>query len=281
MSRAKLDLHCHSRFSFDSTADIEKICLTAIGRGIERIAITDHCDLDCITDGFYDAYRADEARREILALKSKYADRLDLIYGIELGGAHVLPKDAYKLVCDSGAEFVLGALHNLRDVPDFYFMNYSEMPDALLHSLMSRNVMELCEIARLPFVHSLAHVTYPYRYMRSCGRKLDLTKHYEEFSELFKLIIETGKALEVNTSPYRTGWKITLPDADLLRLYFSLGGRCITVGSDAHSPEDIGDGVDEALLMLSDIGFESVTRFCGKERSELPIDTLMCRRDVT
>lgn len=275
MSGARLDLHCHSRFSFDSTADIEKICLTAVERGIERLAITDHCDIDCIAKGFYDGYRAAEARSEILRLKSKYSDKLELIYGIELGGAHVLPADAAELVRSCGFEFVLGALHNLRDVPDFYFMDYSEMPDALLHSLMSRNIAELCEIARLPFIHSLAHITYPYRYMKACGRELELSEHYGELSELFGLLIENGKALEVNTSPYRSGMSSTLPDEELLRLYRSLGGSCITVGSDAHTPEGIGDGIPQTLAMLSDIGFNHITCFGGEGRMELGIETLI------
>lgn len=275
MKNAKIDLHCHSMYSFDSEADPDEICLAAIERNIERIAITDHCDIDCIEAGFYSIYDASTAREHILSVKSKYADKLDVLFGVELGGAHVCPDLSAELVRKYKFDFVLGSLHNLKDVPDFSFIDYTEMPMALIIDLMRRNISELCEIARLPFINSIAHITYPYRYIRACGKQIEFSELYGEFSELFELIIRNGKALEVNTSPYRKNIADTMPEKELMELYFSLGGRIITVGSDAHTPVDLGAGTHEALHTLKSIGFTAISYYKNGERFETPIAELI------
>ena len=261
VSKIKMDMHCHTAFSFDSEADPRELCENAVRRGITHLAITDHCDYDCIISGLYEPYLADKAKETVFSLKKEYKDRLEITYGIELGGAHAVPKEAEELVKEYGFEFVLGSLHNLRNVPDFYFMNFKDMPDGLIESLVDRNISELCEIAELPFIDSVAHITYPLRYVKAVGRNFDIEKHQARFEELLKLIIKNGKALEVNTSPYRKGIADTMPEKQLLETYRRLGGARITLGSDAHTAEGVGDGIYEAAATLKKLGFESVTIF--------------------
>ena len=274
MRSAKIDLHCHTKYSFDSIADPNEVCDNAIKKGIQYIAITDHCDYDCILSGLYEDYLADEAKKEICGLKEKYSGTLEVLYGIELGGAHIVPKEAQALVTAHEFDFVLGSLHNLRDVPDFSFINFEHMPDGLIRSLMHRNISELCEIAKLPFINAIAHITYPNRYMKAAGREVNLSEFEDEFIKLFQIIIDTGKALEVNTSPYRKGIKDTMPEAELLRLYKSCGGTKITVGSDAHLPEGIGDGTSEALEILENTGFNTITVYRAGKGFDIPISQL-------
>lgn len=275
MSFVRMDMHCHTDFSFDCDTVPTELCESAIARGVTHLAITDHCDYDCILSGLYEPYLAEKAKDVVNSLKNKYAGRMEIIYGIELGGAHVVPHEAERLVKEYGFEFVLGSIHNLRGVPDFYFMNFAEMPDGLIDSLIERNISELCEIASLPFINSVAHVTYPLRYVRSHGRKVDVSKYAEGFSKLFKLIIDSGKALEVNTSPYRKGIADTMPERELLQLYKELGGRRITLGSDAHTAEGVGDGISEAAVTLKELGFEFVTVYGANGEEQIPLTSII------
>jgi predicted metal-dependent phosphoesterase TrpH len=45
-SRAFVDLHCHTRASFDSLSDPVKVAMTAKKRGLTHLAITDHDTID-------------------------------------------------------------------------------------------------------------------------------------------------------------------------------------------------------------------------------------------
>ena len=267
----KPDLHCHTEFSFDSETPIKELCESAINKGISHLAITDHCDLDCILEGLYEPYLADKAKDAILEAKDLYKDKLDIIYGIELGGAHAVPIEAERLVKEQGFDFVLGSLHNLKGVPDFFFMDYSDMTDGLIKSLVRRNIAELKEIAQLPFINSVAHVTYPLRYMRMANRLPELNQFNDQMAELFEIIIKTEKALEVNTSPYRKGIADTMPERCFLEMYKAMGGTRITIGSDAHTADGVGDGINETMNMLLQIGFDSITVYDSMGEKQIPI----------
>ena len=48
-------------------------------------------------------------------------------------------------------------------------------------------------------------------------------------------------------------------------------GCPIALSSDAHVPEDIGHGYDQALELLSDVGVTEICVFEGRERRLEPI----------
>ena len=58
----------------------------------------------------------------------------------------------------------------------------------------------------------------------------------EEIAEIFRLIIPKGIGIELNTNRGNT----PLPDEKWLRLYRSLGGEIVTLGTDAHTPGFVG-----------------------------------------
>ena len=49
-----------------------------------------------------------------------------------------------------------------------------------------------------------------------------------------------------------------MPQKEILSLYRDCGGRLITVGTDSHSPEHIGECVDQAFNSLREIGLRDI-----------------------
>lgn len=249
------DLHTHSRYSFDGdkspAGDIDAMAEAAISAGLRGIAITDHCDIDGVLDGYYPKYDKEEIRRDVLAAKEKYAGKLGILYGIELGQPHAKPEEARRLLDECRFEYVLGSLHNLRGVPDFSFFHYGKMEPEVIDHFMSRAVDELCEIARFPGITTMAHITYPARYMRQDGVKYDFLKFEKKWRELFHIMIENGLNLEINTSGLRKpNDGKTMPESDLIALYKDQGGKRFVLGSDAHTSGDIGKGLAEGLAKI-------------------------------
>ena len=77
----------------------------------------------------------------------------------------------------------------------------------------------------------------------------------EQLREILRLAVHNGRSIEVNTYNGRTvdDWR------PVLALYREVGGQLVTVGSDAHSPENVAKGVREAYELLADTGFRYVT----------------------
>ena len=253
------DTHTHSKYSFDGCMEIDEMCSIAVKRGIKMITVTDHYDIDGILFGYYPPYYADDAYNDIMSAKEKYSGKLHVGYGIELGQAHVMPKKAAEFLNKYKFEYVIGSFHNLRDVVDFSFMRFDEIPIELCERLWQRYLDEFHEMLEFDGIHTAAHLTYPIRYMKKFGKDLDVKKFYDSIISIYKKIIEKGLCLEINTSGLRQKMKVTMPDADLLKLYYDCGGELISIGSDAHSPAHLGRNITDAYNIARDIGFKYTT----------------------
>ena len=261
----RCDCHLHTRFSFDGAPDstAEAICRAALDVGLNEITFTDHCDINGEVEHFYDRFDVAAAREAVMAARAQFSGRLVVNWGVELGQPHQYPAEAAALLAAGGFDFVLGSLHNLTAVPDYYYMRFDIMPDALIHQLFARHLEELLALVRFPGVNALAHLTYPMRYIAGDGRTFDAMQHKPAFERLFAEMVARDVALEVNYSPLRNGMPFTMPDEALVRLYRDCGGTRITLGSDAHKPADVAACLEEAVDMLQRCGFTSVVTYRG------------------
>ncbi|MBE6702033.1 MAG: histidinol-phosphatase HisJ family protein [Ruminococcaceae bacterium] len=278
----RADLHTHTLFSFDGApaATVDAMCESAIAKGIGLLAITDHCDINGEIEGIYAILDKEAVFRAIEAAKKKYANRLQLLFGIELGQATQYPREAAALLSRYPYDIVLGSLHNLANTPDFYYMSHkdaeisaiqlADASDAEITSLFHRVLDESAQLLDFPGIHVLAHLTYMHRYVLQVGKTLDFKPFFPELTALFQKMIQKGIALELNTSTVgKRG--ITMPTKELLALYHSCGGRLITLGSDAHTPNAIAQHFNSAAESLLDCGFTELAFPTANGLITLPI----------
>ena len=258
------DFHTHSCFSFDGNDSVDAMCNAALQAGLSAIAITDHYDTDGIQDGYYPSYDAVGARAAVCAAKKKYQGKLDVIYGLELGQPYVYPNAARKLLDTCAFDYVIGSLHNLIGVPDFYYFNAETIPTKQIYDLFIRAIDETERyLLTFPEIDTIAHITYPLRYFRRAGREMDLSPAEERLRRFFRAVAESGKALEVNTSGLRQGIGMTLPEDLLITWYVQEGGKRVAIGSDAHTAVDVGKDVAETYAHLRKLGVSEI--MCWKQ----------------
>ena len=80
------------------------------------------------------------------------------------------------------------------------------------------------------------------------------------------------KALEINSAGLRQPIGITSPDESIIRRYKELGGKYITVGSDAHYAEHLGAGISEAYELALSCGFEKIAVYQDRMPTLIPIE---------
>ncbi|MBR1459110.1 MAG: histidinol phosphate phosphatase, partial [Oscillospiraceae bacterium] len=108
--------------------------------------------------------------------------------------------------------------------------------------------------------------TYPLRYIcGDAGIAINEARYRERIAEIFRTVIAGGKGIELNTSGYRQKYGKPFPDEALLRLYKDLGGNVLTLGSDAHRPEDVGAGIADGAALAGACGFDKVCFFIRHE----------------
>ena len=278
-----IDCHTHSRFSPDAdpAAEVTLMAERAEALGLDFITLTDHCDC-CYWlpegEGSYEEYQKEDSMMfgcrdyasasisEALSLKARHKN---LLCGVELGEPLENTAAADEILGIDGLDFVIGSLHMNPGKPDFYFLQYDKMAGSEVAALLDDYFAQLLKLCEWGGFDSLAHLTYPLRYIEGeCGVGVDLARYDDTVTQIFKTLIESGKALELNTSGYRQEYGKPFPDERFLKMYRSLGGELVTIGSDAHKVADIGAGIKQGEELLRECGFKYITLF--KERKASP-----------
>ena len=262
------DCHTHTAISPDSDADIAAMLAAARQAGLAAYAVTDHVEL-CrwYPQGYYKALprneedffdytaRFEQAMQQNLRAKETAGDMV-LVSGIELGEPDVDFPLAERIYCDPRLDFVIASLHELQGKLDFYFLDYAKED---IYALLERYFAVLLNIAEHDCYDVLGHITYPLRYIEGdAGIPIDMTKYRDSIAAIFRAVIERGKGIELNTSGFRQTYGKPFPEESLLRLYKDLGGTLLTLGSDAHRPEDVAGGIAEGAALAKSVGFDRI-----------------------
>ncbi len=242
------DFHMHSRVSFDGHDTGLALAQAALAAGLKEICFTDHLDYDplgTMPNIAFDtaAYNAEYEGLEVPGLLI----RRGCEFGLARDNVALFRQDLQRRPFD----FVLGSMHFVDDL-DVYFLPYWE--GKTVFQAERRYLEETLECVK---IHEdfdvLAHLTYISKtHCHPAPRPVPYAEHRELIDEILRTLAAKGKGLELNTSGLdRCGG--FLPTADYFRRFQELGGEIVTVGSDAHRANRVGQYSHEACALLRDI----------------------------
>lgn len=259
----KIDYHMHTHFSADSEAKPEGHILTAIQKGLDEICFTDHKDFhypDCPFDLDADAYFL-----ELQQLQKKYADKIQIKIGLEMGLDIDFIDDIYTFVNSHDYDYVIGSIHVIGQTEFFepaLFFKGKTKEEA--HREFFLNTLKC--VKTFDCFNCLGHLDYICRYGPYEDKHVDHVLYQDIIDEILKTLIQKGKGIEVNTSGYRDLKTCGFPNFDIVQRYYDLGGRIITVGTDSHTSDRVGEHVEDVLKEYQRIGFEDVSTFTKRVR---------------
>lgn len=256
-------MHSHTNHSIDGKASPDAMVARAYELGLAAYDISDHCDVN--RDAELHCYEHSLASiTDALRLKAEYAGRMKVLAGIEVGNAHWNPPLAEKCVSIPGIDCVIGSVHRIKydgGVLVTSTADFGSMSPELIRALNIKYFEDILLMLDTLHPDILAHPTYMFRYMVSyCHVDASIADYRQYVDAFLRRIIDGGTALELNTSIVAD--HIEPYDVFVLERYYELGGRLITLGSDAHRPDRIANGFGLAAKELIRVGF---TRFCTVE----------------
>ncbi|WP_042354143.1 histidinol-phosphatase HisJ family protein [Bacillus rubiinfantis] len=259
----RMDYHHHSCHSFDSTANMEDICVHAIQNDIEEICFTEHFSVNQLapTYGHMDFAKYTE---DIQYCREKYGHSLSIKMGLELCEPHRM-RETYKQTLEPlDLDFILGSVHNVNNQKLRLLLKENGINAYKLY------FEELYRLVATADIDVMAHFDLMKRY---AFKEYGLYS-FEEFEELIretlKKAIDRNIGIEINTSGLRSSLNQTLPFRSILELYKELGGEILTIGSDSHKAETVGSHLEEAYALAKDCGFHTIYRF--EKRKPIPVE---------
>lgn len=242
------DFHMHSTLSFDGRSTPIEILRAAEKAGLREICFTDHRDRLPVDDRgalLFDPLRYE---RELAALQS---DSVKIRLGMEFG---MLPNNQDQLCEDlriRNFDFVLGSVH-YTDIYDVYYPPYWEGRTV---ETAEKNYLEetLACVQSHDGFDVLAHLTYIAKVKANPVRRpVPYEQHKTLIDEILRTLVRKEIGLEMNTSGIdRCG--DFLPSPDYFVRFKELGGKIVTVGSDAHHTDRVGQYSARACKVLKDI----------------------------
>jgi len=242
------DYHMHSRVSFDGHDTGEAMAKAALTAGLKEICFTDHLDYDplglmgCMTFETGD-YNAEYDHLEIPGLKI----RRGVEFGMTVDNREQFKKDLQRRHFD----FVLGSIHFVDDL-DVYYPPYWQ--GKTVFEAERRYLEATLDCVKLhEDFDVLAHLTYIAKSTsHPAPRPVPYAEHREIIDEILKVLAAKGKGMEINTSGVdRCG--AFLPSPDMFRRFRELGGEIITIGTDSHRCDRVGQYTFEACDYFKDI----------------------------
>jgi len=261
----RFDFHVHSNVSADSNEPMTESVRAAIAAGLDGICFTDHCDLihgEIPGKAVLRCYANwERSYEEIAKVRAEWGGQIEILHGMELAEIVQDPARARECAAAPGLDFLLGSIHAVTGYQDFYYMEFSNL--VLCRQLADIYLDENIRMAELDIADVIAHLGYFNRYTSRWGVTVDLMDYEEKLRHLFRILVQNGRGIELNTSGLRRnpGPNEMIPTLPVLRLFRECGGEIVTLGSDAHMAKHVGNHLVEGEAFLQAAGFRYATVF--------------------
>ncbi len=268
-----LDAHLHTLRSPDADAQLEAYCVLAAERGIAEIAITDHVDFDPSMPAYRFATFADR-ERDVRGAAARWADRgVAVRFGVEVTYERRYEAEIRGWLDRHPHDFVIGSVHISARSPYKAGRVAGFVAGRSLPDIVAPYFDEVIGAAQSGLFDTIGHLDFVKRYLVPHVVPADLAAAPELYEPVLRALIESGTSLEVNASGLRQLPRETYPSAAIVARYRALGGRGVTIGSDAHRTEWFSYGLPEAYRHAAAAGFEALTFRRGGDRTlvALPI----------
>ncbi len=243
-----VDYHIHSTHSYDARSTIFELCQTASELGLAEIGLADHMDFEP-TDAGYGFFQYDQYTADIAKVRDVFKDVLVIRKGIEIDYQQCIEPEIRRWLQDKDFDFIIGSVHYL----DHVLISHPYVARMNVGALYKRYYREVARSIESELFDVIGHFDLVSKYVDE--KRADLSKfdHGEAAQKILEAMVETQHYFELNSkwSRPRGSSKTVLSMQDLLRLYLKCGGTRISLGSDAHSTDELGRGIQTVLEYIA------------------------------
>jgi histidinol-phosphatase (PHP family) len=273
----------HTDFSTDANVPVDVYAALAREQGLAELAITDHLDFDARLANYA---LADFSRREraVREAAERWDGRPAIRFGVEITYQREREAEIRTYLADHRYDYVIGSVHTLSGIPD-------DRPDPLArwaagktHREASAPYWQELEAAiRSGLFDTIGHLDVVKRWLFRALGPFEYEAHADLYEEALLALVDTGVALEVNSSGLRHKQHEAYPPPAAVERFRALGGERVTAGTDVHKEESFGFGLGDVYRAIESAGFDALTFRRGGERVlvDLPARLLAERMEAS
>jgi histidinol-phosphatase (PHP family) len=277
-----IDYHIHPSYSADARGSLEEFCKAAVQRGLREICFTTHLDSDPIRQEDFVMVRGEKVNIDspdwiedyessIKTAGEEFKEQnLTVKLGVEVDLYPGVVEQLPDVFHSADFDLVIGSVHlidhkaiSLKEEAIEIFRKYT------LGELGSHYYGLIMDSLESGLFDIVGHLDIYRRYGEEYYGEDILALWEPHIEELARSMETHGVGFEVNTSSWRRGLEEPMPATSLTQALLTRGIDTVTVGSDAHRPEEVGSGIDRALKILRDSGLQTTTLYSRRVPSSI------------
>ena len=254
--------HCHTPLCRHSVGEPEAYAQAALERNLAGINITCHGPTPREWGHCMKSFEWREYQHICAQAARKYAGKIIVKTGVECDFLPGLTHYWRDFLGQHELSHVLGSVHPQVEEYRRQYWN----GDAFDYQKKYFELLAQC--AETGLFDTLSH---PDLVKNTVADDWDLERILPWIEKSLDRVAATGVAMELNTSGRNKKISEMNPAPAILRAIRSRGIR-IVLGADAHVPERVSEGFEDALDLLKVCGFEEVSFFVNRTRHDVAID---------
>ncbi|HBC93419.1 MAG TPA: histidinol-phosphatase [Pelotomaculum sp.] len=260
-----VDYHLHTNLCGHASGRLEDYLDQAVRKGIKEVGFSDHFPLYFLAPGeTIPDYAMSENQLPLyveLVKQGAGVSPIKVKLGIEVDYVPGFEKKLASKLAACPFDYITGSVHF---IDGWGFDNPAEIGEYSKRELgtVYEQYFKLVQRAALTGLFDvMAHPDLIKKFGFRPER--DLSPLYEETARAFK---KAGVCVEVNSAGLRYPALEIYPAPSLLAIFYR-HGIPVTLGSDAHAPDQVGAGLDEALKLVRAAGYREITSFNRRKRN--------------
>ena len=261
-----IDYHTHTTRCGHAYGTVEEYIESDLSHNIREIGFSDHAPMpEAEREGY--TMSAGEVEAYIASLeehRSRYEGRISVRFGFEVDYP-LLGSFADGYFTDPRIDYLIGSCHFIDgwafDHPDFI----EEYGRRDIDDIFGRYFSILEAMADSRLFDVVGH----FELVKKFGFR-PARDHRPAIEKIAKLLAAAGTAVEVNTAGMAHTAREMYPADDILRILFDCNVP-VTLGSDAHRPEQVGRFFPEAVEKLAGAGYRAISGFSKRKRYDITL----------
>ena len=262
-----IDYHIHTMLCNHAQGSMESYIRRAINLGMSEICFLDHLTVQESEKGLSMAPgEIPYYFQAIQLLKQQYKDAISVKAGIEIDFNPAYTDLFEEIVGTFAFDVVASALHfpgGLNIVSGNSPWRHGKHNTDYMYGLYYEHLEKLLDFN---YFDVICHVDLIKKFGRKPSSSFD-----NEINEILLKIKTKNLCVEINTSGYTHPVSELYPSPHIIAICHDLGIP-ITLGSDAHSPANVGQHYDRALPLILSAGYEYLTTFTKRRHRKIPIE---------
>lgn len=261
-----VNYHNHTSYCGHADGTIDEYIEAAIALGIKEMGFSDHAPLpEKLRPGItMHPGETEPYIEEILSAQERFSGRINIRLGFEVDYPLFGTFDE-KYFTDSRIDYLIGSCHFLEDWPFDHSDYIDEFDRRDINAVYSHYFDILKGLASSGLFDIVGHFDLVKKFGHRPEKNIA-----ENVRNTARVMSRNQIAVEINTSGLIKPVGEIYPSYDIIKILFEENVP-VTMGSDSHSPAEVGQGFKEASVMLKKAGYTKVSGFSKRKRYDLPL----------